>query len=315
MATPDHWHALVACAALRAGIDMYGEKPITHDLREGRVLADTCKKFGRVWQTGSWQRSQENFHLAAELVRNGRVGRIHTVEVGLPDGRPGEIKPVKEVPADLDWEFWLGPTPWRPFQGVSHWDWRWVLDWGGGQMMDWIGHHADIAQWGLGTERTGPVEIESNGCELPADGIYDAPVAYKFTATFANGAKMIVANAKQQPKGMGARWIGDRGWIWVDRSGIDAEPKSLLRDKIGANELHLYKSRDHHQNFLDCVRTRRETITPAEVAHRSASIGHLGQIAMMTGRKIRFNPATEEILGDPGASAMLGRAYREPWAL
>jgi predicted dehydrogenase len=314
-ATPDHWHTLVAVAALRAGIDMYGEKPITHDLREGRVLADTCKKFGRVWQTGSWQRSQENFHLAAELVRNGRVGRIHTVEVGLPDGHPGEIKPVEPVPAEMDWDFWLGPTAWRPYQGVSHWDWRWVLDWGGGQMMDWIGHHADIAQWGLGTQETGPVEIESNGCELPTDGVYDAPVAYKFTATFANGAKMIVANAKQQPKGMGARWIGDRGWIWVDRSGIDAEPKSLLRERVGPNEIHLYKSRDHHQNFLDCVRTRRVTITPAEVAHRSASVGHLGQIAMMTGRKIQFNPATEEILNDPGASAMLGRAYREPWVL
>ena len=315
MATPDHWHALVACSALRAGIDMYGEKPITHDLREGRVLANTCKKFGRVWQTGSWQRSQENFHLAAELVRNGRVGNIHTVEVGLPDGRPGEITPVQPVPEEMDWDFWLGPTPWRPFQGVSHWDWRWVLDWGGGQMMDWIGHHADIAQWGLGTQETGPVEIESNGCELPTDGIYDAPTSYKFTATFANGAKMVVANAKQQPKGMGARWIGDRGWIWVDRGGIDSEPKSLLREKIGANEIHLYKSRDHHQNFLDCVRTRRVTITPAEVAHRSASIGHLGLIAMLTGRKIRFNPATEEILGDSSASAMLGRAYREPWVL
>ncbi len=315
MATPDHWHALVAIAALRAGIDMYGEKPITHDLHEGRALANTCKQFGRVWQTGSWQRSQENFHLAAELVRNGRVGNIHTVEVGLPDGKPGEIKPIQPVPQDMDWDFWVGPAPYRPYQGVCHWDWRWVLDWGGGQMMDWIGHHADIAQWGLGTQETGPVLIESNGCELPPDGIYDAPTSYKFTATFENGAKMIVANASQQPKGMGARWIGDRGWIWVDRSGLDAEPKSLLRDRIGANEVHLYKSRDHHQNFLDCVRTRRMTITPAEVAHRSASIGHLGQIALMTGRKIRFNPATEEILDDPGASALLGRAYREPWVL
>ena len=312
MATPDHWHAVTAISALRAGIDMYGEKPLTHDLREGRALVNTATRYGRVWQTGSWQRSRANFHFASELVRNGRIGKVHTVEVGLPNGHGGGNIAIQPAPANLDWNFWLGPTPERPYQGVSHWDWRWVLDWGGGQMMDWIGHHGDIAQWGLGTEYTGPVEFEAHG-DFPDSGLFDAPTSYKITGTYADGTHIIIANASQQPKGMGTRWIGDKGWVWVTRDGMDAHPKSLLQEKIGATEIHLYHSRDHHQNFLDCIRSRKPTITPAEVAHRSASLGHLGQIAMLTGRKIRWNPDTEQIIDDPGASALLGRTRREPW--
>jgi len=312
MATPDHWHAITAITALRAGIDMYGEKPLTHDLRSGRALVNTAARYGRIWQTGSWQRSEQNFHFACELVRNGRIGKIHTVEVGLPNGSGGGTLAPQAAPATLDWNFWLGPAPARPFQGVAHSNWRWVTDWGGGQMMDWIGHHGDIAQWGLGTEYTGPVEMEGQG-KFPDSGLYDAPTAYKVTGTYANGVRIIIANSAQQPKGMGTRWIGDKGWVWVDRWEMDTEPKSLLNEKIGAGEIRLYLSRDHHQNFLDCVRSRKPTITPAEVAHRSASLGHLGQIAMLTGRKIRWNPDTEQIIGDPGASALLGRASREPW--
>jgi predicted dehydrogenase len=315
MATPDHWHAVTAIAALQSGKDMYGEKPLTHDLREGRALCDTAKRYGRIWQTGSWQRSQGNFHYACELVRNGRIGKVHTVEVGLPGGHAGGGVGVKPVPAELDWNFWLGPAPARSYEGTAHYDWRWILDWGGGQMMDWIGHHADIAQWGLGTEYTGPVEFEGSG-DFPKDGLYDAPTSYKFTGKYANGVTIIVANDSQQPKGMGVRWIGENGqWIWVSRSGLETNPQSLLKEKIASNEIQLYHSRDHHQNFLDCVRSRKPTITPCEVAHRSASIGHIGQIAMLTGRKIQWNPDTEEILNDPSASALLGRAYREPWSI
>ncbi|MBM3889898.1 MAG: Gfo/Idh/MocA family oxidoreductase [Verrucomicrobia bacterium] len=313
--TPDHWHAITAIEAARAGLDIYGEKPFSHDLREGRAMVNALKQHGRVWQTGSWQRSVPNFRKACELVRNGRIGKIHRVEVGLPSGGggPGKIERC-EPPPELDWNLWLGPAPYREFQGVYDWDWRWVLDWGGGQMMDWIGHHGDIAQWGLGTDQSGPVEFEGKG-DFTLRGIFDSPTSYRIACRYANGIELIVADAKQQPKGMGARWIGEKGWVWVDRSGIDAEPKSLLSEQIGADEQRLYYSREHHHDFIECVKNRHTTITPAEVAHRSASVGHLCQIAMLTGRKIRWNPDTEEIIGDPAAAALLGRAPRSPWSL
>ena len=314
LATPDHWHAVPVIMAARSGKDIYGEKPFSHDLREGRAMVSALKQYGRVWQTGSWQRSGGSFRSACELVLNGRIGRVHTVEVGLPTGSPGGSEAFTDPPPELDYEFWVGPSPWGPYsKDRTHWNWRWQLDFGGGQMMDWIGHHADIAQWGLGTEYTGPLEIEPAGADFPQQGLWNAPTTYKFICKFANGATMTVANDRQQPKGMGARWIGDRGWVWVDRGGFDAEPKSLLKDTIRPNEINLFRSPGHHRNFLDCVRSRRLTITPAEVAHRSASIGHLGLIAMCLWRKIKWNPETEEIAGDPAAAAMLGRAKREPW--
>ena len=314
VATPDHWHAIVAITAARAGLDIYGEKPFSHDLREGRAMCDAVQRHGRVWQTGSWQRSVDNFHHAAELVHNGRIGKVNTVEVGLPDGTFREDPPVQEVPPHLDWNRWLGPAPWTPYRGVAHWDWRWVLAWGGGQMLDWIGHHADIAHWGLGLDRTGPVSVEGSG-EFPGGAVYDAPIAFRFVCRYANGIEMTVANGSQLPKGVGTRWIGDRGWIWVNRGGLASEPGGLVHEMIVPGESRLYASRDHRGNFIDCVRNRQTTITPAEVAHRSASVGHLGQIAMLTGRRIRWNPETEEIINDPGASALLGRASREPWIL
>jgi predicted dehydrogenase len=314
-ACPDHWHAITSITAAKAGKDVYGEKPFTHDLREGRALVNTLKQYGRVWQTGSWQRSGGPFRFACELVRNGRIGKVHTVEVGLPTGGPGGSEQFGPPPANLDYDMWLGPSAWAPYsKDRTHWNWRWQLDYGGGQMMDWIGHHGDIANWGLDTEYTGPMEIEAKG-DFPTKGIWNAPTAYKVTAKFANGATMIIANDRQLPKGMGARWIGDKGWVWVDRGGFDAEPKSLLKDTIRPDEINLYKSPGHHRNFLDCVKSRRLTITPAEVAHRAASLGHLGMAAMLTGRKLKWNPETEEVVGDATANALLTRAMREPWRL
>jgi predicted dehydrogenase len=318
LALPDQWHAIPAIYAARAGLDIYGEKPLARSIRESRAICDAVHRYGRVWQTGSWQRSQAHFRHACELVRNGRIGKVHSVEVGLPTGSPCGLKPISPVPEGLDWDFWLGPAPWRPYcefgNNRCHWDWRWIMDYSGGQLTDWAGHHIDIAHWGLGLDHTGPLEIEGRAC-YPEDGLYDAPTEYLFTCKYAHGITMTVGNNKQIGF-MGTKWHGEDGWVWVSRSGSDASDKSLLEAHVlGPGDIRLYKSSDHIQNFLDCIKTRQPTITPVETACRSISVGHLGEIAMLTGRKIRWDPEKEEILNDPGAFALLGRAYRKPWSL
>jgi predicted dehydrogenase len=314
LCTPDHWHAVPAVLAARSGKDIFGEKPISHSLMEGRVMADAVKKHGRIWQTGSWQRSVENFRIACELVRNGRIGKVTRIEVGLPTGSPcGQVQ-FKEPPPDLDYDFWVGPSRWQPYcDQRTHWNWRWQLDYGGGQMMDWIGHHADIAHWGMDWDRTGPVEVEGTG-NYPDTGIWDAATTYHFVAKYANGIEMHVANGGNANIRGGTKWYGENGkWVWVDRGRLDANPRSLLSEKIGPDETQLFRSPGHHRDFLNCVKSRQQTLTPAETAHRSASVGHLGQLAMLIGRKIRWNPATEQILNDPTATRMLMTPMRAPW--
>jgi len=314
LALPDHWHSIPVVMGARAGKDIFAEKPLARTIHEGRIMADTVHRYRRIWQTGSWQRSVAHFHRACELVRNGRIGKVHTVEVGLPTGGGTDVKPVQPVPEGLDWDFWLGPAPWVPYRGVVHWNWRWMMDYSGGQLTDWAGHHVDIAHWGLGLDRTGPVEIEGKGI-YPKDGIYDAPTEYKFTCKYANGLTMIVANDRQQPKGMGAAWYGEKGWVHVNRGGLHAQPESILQEVIGPNEIRLYESRDHQQNFLDCVKSRKETITPIEIAHRSISVGLLGEIAMLTEQRLRWDPEKEVFLNSDEANRMLSRPMRSPWYL
>jgi predicted dehydrogenase len=315
LALPDQWHGIIAVAAARAGLDIFGQKPLARTIHESRAIVEAVKRYNCVWQTGSQQRSDDIFHHSCELVRNGRIGKVRRVEVGLPDGHASsETKGVMPVPDGLDWDFWLGPAPKVPYRGVCHWDWRWIMDYSGGQLTDWAGHHIDIAKWGLGLERSGPVEIEGVG-QYPQEGIYNAPYAYKFTCKYADGLEMIVANGSQQPKGGGATWYGEKGWINVDRSGIKAEPESVIHEIIGPNEIRLYKSRDHKQNFLDCIKTRQETVAPAEIAHRSISVALLGEIAMLTGRKLKWDPEKEQFINDPGANRMLSRPMRSPWHL
>jgi len=318
LATPDHWHAIPVVTAARAGKDVYGEKPLARTIHEAKVMRDTVNRYGRIWQTGSWQRSVANFHHGCELVRNGRIGKVTRVEVGLPTGGSTGGRQAKPVPESLDWDAWLGPAPWRPYidfggQGV-HWDWRWIMDYSGGQLTDWAGHHIDIAHWGLGLDETGPVEIEGKGV-YPKDGIYDAPTAYKFTCKYANGVEMVVANDRQVPKGMGTVWYGEKGWVHVDRGRQATEPASLWNETIGANETRLYESRDHQQNFLNCVKSRQKTITPIEVACRSITVGLLGEIAMLLERQVRWDPVKEEFVNDPEANRMLSRPMRAPWHL
>jgi len=312
LALPDQWHAIPAIAAARAGLDIHGQKPLARSIREGRAICDAVHRYGRVWQTGSQQRSDYKFRRACELVRNGRIGKIKKVEVGLPSGGGTDVKPVMPVPEGLDWNFWLGPAPYVPYRGVSHWDWRWIMDYSGGQLTDWAGHHIDIAHWGMGWDYTGPVEIEGKG-NYPTEGLYNVATQYKFACTYADGTVMTVADNRQVTQG--AKWYGETGWIHVNRGGLNASDPKILREEIGPNEIRLYESRDHKQNFLDCVKSRELTICPAEVGFRSISVGLLGEIAMLAGRKIKWDPENEKIIGDPEASALLGRSYREPWVL
>ncbi|MCH7558024.1 MAG: Gfo/Idh/MocA family oxidoreductase [Planctomycetes bacterium] len=313
LALPDQWHSIPAVAAARAGLDIHAQKPLARTIREGRAICDAVQHYGRVWQTGSQQRSERNFHRACELVRNGRIGKVHRVEVGLPTGGTSDNKPIQPVPEGLDWDLWLGPAPWVPFRGVCHWNWRWIMDYSGGQLTDWAGHHIDIAHWGLGLGRTGPVEIEGRGV-YPKDGIYNVPYEYKFTCKYANGLTMVVANNKQLAQG--AKWYGESGkWIYVKRGKLEANPPSVLKEVIGPDETKLYRSRNHRQNFLDCIKSRKETIAPAEIGHRSISVALLGEIAMLTERKLRWDPEKEVFLNDDEANRMLSRPMRSPWHL
>jgi len=316
---PDHWHAIPAIESARSGKDIYGEKPLSHSFNEGRAMCEAVKRYSRVWQTGSWQRSESNFRFACELVLNGRIGKVHRVEVGLPAGHSdfGGTRGQEGIcppPKELDYDFWLGPAPYEPYCPARvHKNWRWHLDYGGGQLMDWVGHHLDIAHWGLGFDYTGPYEIEGHG-RYPKDGLWNTATRYRLTAKYTKGITMIIAGGYGDIRG-GTKWIGKDGWVWVNREQIDAHPKKLLNEKFGSGEIHLFHSPGHCRNFLDCVKSRGTTITPCEVAHRSVTPGHLGQIAMLLGRKIRFNPDTEEIIGDSTATRMLGNAMRSPWHL
>lgn len=315
LALPDHWHAIPAIMAARAGKDIYGEKPLAYNITEGRAICDAVARYGRVWQTGSWQRSQQHFRFACELVRNGRIGAVKRVKVGLPSGNSihqGATAPAPP-PSGFDYDMWLGPAPWKPYAPARcHWNFRWIMDYAGGQLTDWAGHHIDIAHWGMNTERSAPVEIEGKAVWPTAeDGLFDAPPDYEFTCQYAEGFTMHISSKNPG----GARFEGSEGWVHVTRGHIDAHPKSLLSSVIGPSEIHLYESSNHIANFLDCVRTRSETITPAETAHHSVMVAHLGMIAMKLERKVRWNPKTERFVNDPEADRLLSRAMRSPWHL
>lgn len=314
---PDHWHAIPAIAAAGKGFDVYGEKPFSHSWAEGRAMVDALEKNNCVWQTGSWQRSVENFHHASELVINGYIGNVHRVEVGLHDGysdyaKTAHLTSFGPPPAHLDYDRWLGPAEVAPYCAARvHKNWRWIMAYGGGRIMDWCGHHCDIAHWGLGFDRTGPVSAEGTGIIPDPHALWDAPTEYDVDCTYANGTVMNVSSKHHG----GTKWIGDEGWIYVNRGKTEASNPSLLEHKISDNETWLYKSTNHISNFLDCIRTRTETITPAEVAHRSASVGHLCNAAIYTGRKVNWDPELETVIDDDEASAMMFPTYRKPWTL
>jgi predicted dehydrogenase len=320
IAVPDHWHGIIATAALRAGKDVYGEKPLAHNWAEGRAIADAVRRYGRVWQTGSWQRSVPRFRHACELVRNGRLGRVHRVEVGMMAGHMdwdgiGHLTAPEAPPKTLDYNRWLGPAPEAPYCPARvHKVWRWILDYGGGSLLDWVGHHVDIAHWALGLDSSGPVEVRAT-CQFPGrPSLWNAPPVFRVTARYPGGLTMLIAGGHDDIRS-GTKWIGEEGWLWVDREGIESHPPHLAGSKIGPHEIRLPVSDSHHRQFIDCVLRRSETLTPAHVALRSATPGYLGLIAMLTGETIAWDPERERMLNDSGAQRLLAHPMRAPWHL
>ncbi|MCX5758326.1 MAG: Gfo/Idh/MocA family oxidoreductase [Candidatus Hydrogenedentes bacterium] len=311
-ATPDHWHVPVALAAARAGKDMYVEKPLGLALDHDKVLRDAIRIHGNVFQFGTQHRSEANFRFACELVRNGRIGKLHTMRVALDASKRSPNFPAMPVPEWLDYDRWLGPAPYAPFTEnriVNRYWWH-ISDYSLGFVAGQNIHFGDIAQWGNGTENTGPLEVEGWGV-FPEQGLTDCAVAYNTRHTFANGVTMHFTDDVENT--MGIRFEGDKGWVFVTLGVIDAEPKSLLHTIFEPGEPRLYRSINHVQNLLDCVRTRRETICPIEQAVRSDTICHLSDIAMRLKRRLRWDPERERFIDDAEADRMLTRAMRSPW--
>ncbi|HLB72986.1 MAG TPA: Gfo/Idh/MocA family oxidoreductase [Sedimentisphaerales bacterium] len=320
IATPDHWHAIPAIEAAKAGKDIFMQKPMSLTIYEGRVVSDTVRRYGRIFQIGSQQRSDSRFRQACELVRNGRIGELKTVKVGFGTDPGTTPTPPMPVPDALNYDFWLGPAPWAPYtenrvhpqKGYDRPGWLRIADYGAGMITGWGSHHNDIAQWGMGTEHTGPVEIEAEA-QFPKDGLWDVHGKFSITYRYANGVVINCADSGRNKDGI--LFEGTEGWVYVTRGAIDANPKSLLTSTIKPNEIHLYKSTSHKDNFYECVKSRKETIAPAEIAHRSCTVCLLGDIAMQLGRKLQWDPKNEQFVNDADADKLLSKPMRSPWRL
>jgi predicted dehydrogenase len=323
LSVPDHWHALMTIDACRAGKDVYCEKPLTLFVAEGRKMVEVARQTGRVVQTGSQQRSDARFRLAAQLARNGKLGKLQKVLVGIP--KPNHLGPVDkqdttaqgdtDPPPALNYDLWLGPAPLRPYNvNRVHYKFRFFWDYSGGQMTNFGAHHLDIAQWGLGMDASGPVAIEGTGTFPKEKHLCEVTDTCRITYTYADGVTVVLG---QQQKDIPDQvtFIGDQGKVYVTRSKIEATPKELLDAKFGDGDTLLEVSANHYQNFLDCVKSRAKPIADVEIGHRTATVCHLGNIAVRLGRKIQWDPVREQITGDPDAAAMLTRPYRSPWTL
>ena len=320
IAAPDHWHVPISLAAIRAGKDVFCEKPLAPTVREGRALCQAAARYGAVFLHGTHQRSFGLFRLACEIALNERIGKLHTIRVCERGSWADKVRPPQPVPPELDYDLWLGQAPYIPYVGQATGGaaWQCHSDYTAGWISGCGVHPLDIAQWGNGTDRTGPVEVEGRGV-YPTDGFNDTACDWHVEMKYANGVRLIFTsthNDVNSPE-VGARFEGTEGWVMAhgNASSIKAEPQSLLRTVIGPREIHLEHSDNHATHFLECVRTRRESIASAEAAHRSTTLCLISDIAMRLGRKLRWDPDKEEFPGDEEANRMLGRSMRPPWRL
>ncbi|EON77425.1 putative NADH-dependent dehydrogenase [Lunatimonas lonarensis] len=339
ISTPDHWHAQPAMEAALLGKDIYMQKPTSLTISEGRVMSDTIHRTGAIFQIGSQQRSVNpwpQFKRACELVRNGRIGEIQRILVGLPGDPAGGNPKEMPIPSNLNYDMWLGSTPMVPYtldrvHSQTNLNdrpgWLRCEQFGAGMITGWGAHHLDIAHWGMGTEYTGPIEIEANA-SFPTEGLWDVHGDFEVSAKYANGVTMLVSGAYPN----GVRFEGTEGWIFVARGNVGvtasdpvpggkpseafkaSDPK-ILTSVIGPNEIHLYESEEHHKNWLDCIVSRQQTITPAEVAQRSNSACLLSHIAMKLPRKLYWDPVRERFKNDDEANSMLARPQRYPYGV
>jgi predicted dehydrogenase len=313
--TPDHWHAIPAIAAAKKGIHIYCEKPMSLTVAEGRAMVKAVRRYGVVFQTGTQRRSDQQYRQICELVRNGRIGKLKkivtTIGANNKEAPPSDWQPMP-VPEWLDYNMWLGPAPWVPYhKDRCLYTFRFGLDYSGGQTTNLGAHMIDVAQWANGTDGTGPVEIEDLGGEFPRDGLFTTATKVHFRARYADGCELI---CRTEPNGP-LRFEGTEGWIQLHKGRLTCSPESVKTSVIRPNEIHLYESDDHHRNFLDCIKTNRDTAAPVEVGHRSVTICHLGNIAMTLKRTLQWDPKRERFINDDAANQMLARSMRSPWHL
>ena len=328
---PDHWHAIMTIAAAAAGKDIYCEKPLSLTVRQGQKMVEAVRRHKRVLQTGEMWRSDPHGRLACELVRNGRIGKLKRMLTDVLANNavsPGPGWKPMPVPEGFDYDFWLGPAPAAPYhQDRCFYRFRFILDYSGGQTTNFGSHSNGLAQWALGADGGGPVEFEDRGAEWPPAGdLFTTATKVDFIARYANGVELHCRTAK---RGFGVRFEGTEGWIDVDYAGFRSSPASLKDEKLDRLNQTLYADTPalprrkirhlrnylHVRNFIDCVKLRRDPIDPVEAGHRTASLCHLGNIAMKLGRKIRWDPQWEQVIDDADASAMLDRPMRAPWTI
>lgn len=315
VATPDHWHGIITMAALQSGKDVYCEKPMTHKYAEGHAIHREVAARKAVFQVGSQQRSDKPFQQAVEIVRNGLLGKVSKVEVGLPTGHdvPEGDATIKTPPSDLNYDMWCGPSEMLPYmEARHHWSWRWTLTYGGGQLMDWIGHHNDIAHWGLGMDKSGPISVEAKNWVFPKTDVYDSPVSYDVISKFESGTEVVISSRNP----MGTKWIGENGWVHVTRGAITASNPVWAAPDFVAGEWKTYKTPGHQRNFIDCVMSREDTIANAETAHRSITPGHLAYLSHSIGGPVAWNPKEEKVVGNESAAKeLMALPYRGDWKL
>lgn len=309
IAVPDHWHAKMYIDGMDAGKDVYGEKPLSLTINQGRAIARKAEETGRIFQTGTQQRSSDEFLKACEYVRNGRAGKISEVLVGIGGAPQTDAVPDETVPPGLDWDRWLGPAPAAAYNPLRcHVTFRWFFDYSGGMVTDWGAHHLDITQWGLGMDNSGPVSVEGEASTRP--GYYTTFTDFDFVFTYPNGVKVRFGNKQ---KG-GVTFVGDKGSVFCNRGRISSDPEGILEEPLTSSDIRLYKSTNHMQNWIDCIRTREQPITNAEVGHRSVTVCHLANICGHLGRKLQWDPDREVFVDDPEANTHLDREPREPYS-
>lgn len=335
ISTPDHWHSLMAIHAVEAGKDVYMQKPTSLTIADGRAVSNAVHRSGRILQIGTQQRSGQQFRFACELVRNGRIGDLRSVEVGLPGDPAGDEEPEMPIPPNLNYEMWLGSTPYvyytekrvHPQEGYGRPGWLRCEQFGAGMITGWGQHHIDIAHWGMDTEYTGPIEI-SGKADFPKSGLWDVHGIFRTEGVYENGVKMIVTN--ELPNGI--KFIGSKGWIFVTRGNysvtasdpiekqasskaLTASDPKILTSRIGPDEVHLYESNDQHGNWLECIKTRKQPISPIEIGHRVCTTCLLHHITMKLGRKVYWDPIKERFNNDDEANSMLSRPQRWPYII